>query len=108
VTGNRSLDEFADVEVEGEADEPENADVDADEASKESSVDSADETDVVTNGDDDAESSPDLVVTDEELAPPTSTYRFSPDGCACEACGETVQERWRDGDRFVCEGCKEW
>lgn len=36
------------------------------------------------------------------------TYRWSPDGDDCPACGRHVERRWRDGDRFVCADCKEW
>ena len=39
---------------------------------------------------------------------PRATYRWSPDGDDCPACGATVERRWRDGDRFVCADCKEW
>ncbi|WP_336360723.1 DUF7573 domain-containing protein [Haladaptatus sp. ZSTT2] len=43
-----------------------------------------------------------------EIAPATSTYAWSPEGAACEACGEVVERRWRDGDELVCESCKSW
>ena len=35
------------------------------------------------------------------------TYEWRP-GVDCEACGATVDRRWRDGDARVCAECKEW
>ncbi len=40
--------------------------------------------------------------------PAQSTVAFDPDGAACEACGATVQRRWRDDGALVCGDCKEW
>jgi formylmethanofuran dehydrogenase subunit E len=43
--------------------------------------------------------------------PATPTMRWSPDGAACAACGETVTRRWRASaadDDYVCADCKEW
>jgi hypothetical protein len=40
--------------------------------------------------------------------PLRTTYRWSPDGDDCPACGARVERRWRDGERFVCADCKEW
>jgi formamidopyrimidine-DNA glycosylase len=37
-----------------------------------------------------------------------STYGWTPDGTACESCGETVNRRWRDERQFVCADCKPW
>ena len=51
----------------------------------------------------DAENSP---KTDTE--PAQSTYAWSPTGESCEACGTTVERRWRDDGILVCEDCKEW
>jgi hypothetical protein len=36
------------------------------------------------------------------------TCEWTPGGAACEACGATVERRWRDGDARVCVDCKEW
>jgi hypothetical protein len=44
----------------------------------------------------------------DEVEPPTTTYRWTPDGAACEECGAAVERRWRDGNAFVCGNCKEW
>jgi hypothetical protein len=38
-------------------------------------------------------------------AEPTATWRA--DG-ACEACGATVERRWRDDGALVCVDCKGW
>lgn len=35
------------------------------------------------------------------------TYEWRP-AVDCEACGATVDRRWRDGDARVCADCKEW
>ena len=42
------------------------------------------------------------------VEPASPTYRFSPDGRACDACGEGVQRLWADDGRLVCESCKPW
>ena len=42
------------------------------------------------------------------VRPAESTMDWTPGGAACEACGTSVERRWRDGDRLVCAGCKEW
>ncbi|WP_338727051.1 hypothetical protein [Haladaptatus sp. DJG-WS-42] len=51
---------------------------------------------------------PDPKATTETVTPATATYTWSPDGAACESCGEVVKRRWRDGDVLVCESCKSW
>jgi len=40
--------------------------------------------------------------------PAAITMAFVPGGAPCEACGASVQRRWRDGDALVCADCKEW
>lgn len=46
---------------------------------------------------------------DEKPAEPaTSTYQWSPDGPACDRCGDAVDQRWRDDDAMVCGKCKDW
>ena len=47
-------------------------------------------------------------VESDTVTPATPTYRFAPDGAACDACGTTVQKRWHDDGAFVCTDCKEW
>lgn len=44
----------------------------------------------------------------ERVEPATPTYRFAPDGAACDACDEVVQKRWHDEGQFVCADCKAW
>lgn len=36
------------------------------------------------------------------------TYLWTPEGAACERCGETAARRWRCGDDVVCSTCKTW
>ena len=63
-------------------------------------------------GGDDADPLPDASAVD----PATPTYRWTPEGAACESCGCVVERRWVDGDgaddhdapAFVCDDCKEW
>ena len=133
MSGNRSLDEFggagagegseeegaggqpagaAGAEEASEANEevaetnegaPEADDVEAEAAAEPASTESG--------ADVDAERAAGFEETDGDDAtpePPASTYVWSPDGGACEACGATVEERWRDGEALVCAGCKEW
>ncbi|MFB6141137.1 MAG: hypothetical protein ABEJ26_11970 [Halosimplex sp.] len=40
--------------------------------------------------------------------PAESTYAWSGDGGVCDACGGTVERRWRSDDGLVCPDCKEW
>jgi len=71
--------------------------------------------------DDGEESSPDAdpepeTGTETESEEPTTepakqgpaTSRWTPDGEACEACGETVTRLWDDDGRRVCRSCKQW
>ena len=37
-----------------------------------------------------------------------TTYAWSPAGAPCQACGSTVDRRWRDDGALVCENCKDW
>ncbi|EJN58325.1 DUF7573 domain-containing protein [Halogranum rubrum] len=90
---DRSLDDFAGSGV----------DVDEDE----------DETDDVAIAEPDAPGTGDATDTDDAVetdavAPATPTYRFDPDGAACDGCDEVVQKRWHDDGQFVCADCKEW
>lgn len=42
------------------------------------------------------------------VRPARSTMDWTPGGADCEACGASAERRWRDGERLVCEACKEW
>ncbi|WP_435196129.1 DUF7573 domain-containing protein [Natronomonas sp. EA1] len=44
----------------------------------------------------------------ETVEPAKPTYDWSPEGTECEACGETVEKRWRDDEGMVCGECKGW
>ena len=46
-------------------------------------------------------------VTDLEVRPAEPTMAWA-DDANCEACGVAAERRWRDGDRMVCDACKEW
>lgn len=45
--------------------------------------------------------------TDLEVHPAEPTMAWAADA-NCEACGGAAERRWRDGDRMVCDACKEW
>jgi hypothetical protein len=45
---------------------------------------------------------------DAAVEPAVSTYRSALDGRACDGCGGSVTELWRDGDALVCPDCKQW
>ncbi|WP_254546178.1 DUF7573 domain-containing protein [Halomarina pelagica] len=57
---------------------------------------------------DDSPSAPDGLPAGLPLRPAAATMAWTPGGAPCEACEERVERRWRDGDRLVCEACKEW
>lgn len=57
-------------------------------------------------GDDAAETSE--AATDLEVRPARPTMAWTAGGADCEACGRSVERRWRDGERMVCGACKEW
>lgn len=95
---NRSLDDFTggdgSDEDEVEAEPAPAADASEPEQTEEPETEASEE---------DAEE-PTLTV--EEAVP---TYDFSPNGAACESCGETVETRWQDPDAgMVCGECKRW
>ncbi|SDN01052.1 hypothetical protein SAMN04487949_3154 [Halogranum gelatinilyticum] len=50
----------------------------------------------------------DGTVETDTVDPATPTYRFDPDGAACDECGESVEKRWHDDGQFVCADCKDW
>lgn len=72
------------------------------------------------NGDDASKGEPAAAATAEAVDEPTFTYTSTPDGAECDACSETVEERWHAGeggtaehpdlspDALVCPDCKEW
>ncbi len=44
----------------------------------------------------------------DAVDPATPTYRWTPEGAACESCGAVAERRWEDDGAFVCDDCKEW
>jgi len=46
--------------------------------------------------------------TAEPATQEPATARWTPDGEACEDCGETVTRLWDDDGRRVCRSCKHW
>ena len=111
MSGNRSLDEFAGAEPDDSepADEPPAA---TDEPAAEAGSDDG----ATTHESDQPSPAADANPPDADANPPdadavdrpTSTYAWSPDGAPCDACGATVDERWRDDQGLVCADCKEW
>ncbi|ELZ96523.1 hypothetical protein C440_05228 [Haloferax mucosum ATCC BAA-1512] len=61
-------------------------------------------------GDDTLETaeSPTADANDDRDVSTLATYRWTPDGTTCPACGDTVEKRWLDGDEYVCIECKDW
>ena len=96
---NRSLDEFLAGDSEG--DEPEDAPAEPAEGTP-ASDEAAPEPEEATP-EPDAEAA-----EDEPVEPMAVTVVWSADGGVCEACGSSVEERWRDGDAMVCGDCKAW
>lgn len=37
-----------------------------------------------------------------------TTFAWSPDALACEACGDQTHRRWRTDAGFVCPDCVDW
>lgn len=37
-----------------------------------------------------------------------TTFAWTPDSRACEACGDQTQRRWRTDAGFVCPDCVDW
>ena len=129
MTRDRSLDEFFggdggadDSETESAGDGDENGDgvVDADAGEIESAEDTENAGDDA-GGADDAADAVDTLPDAADVDPATPTYRWTPEGAACESCGRVVERRWAadesddsddsdDGDAvaFVCDDCKEW
>lgn len=92
------------VEVAGDASDDGAADVADDD--DDAVADNASVSDGATAGDD---ATPDDAASpDSSPDPATATYRWSSESAACPDCGDAVERRWRDDDRFVCVDCKEW
>ena len=118
MTENRSLDDFfaaADAEdgdATGDSDSADSGVGESDPAASAAADESA--SAASTAGDEPPEESPSEPLPDESAPAdstsdkPTATYRWSPSGRDCPACGETVERQWRDGDEFVCADCKAW
>lgn len=43
----------------------------------------------------------------DDVEPASATARWAAE-MECPDCGTTEGRLWRDGDQFVCTGCKEW
>lgn len=124
---NRSLDDFF-----GGDDEDDERDAAADDetgAGESGADEPAEPGDGSVKGTDDESEEPAAAVTDADgmeaetpdeegddtdeptltVEPATPTYDFSPDGAACESCGDTVRTRWHDEEQgMVCSDCKLW
>jgi hypothetical protein len=85
VSRDRSLEEFAGGSADGGPDTGEDAETDTGER----------------DGTIERESGP-------GVDPLVSTYRWTPTGEDCAACGARVEARWRMDGAFVCVDCKEW
>ncbi|MFC7167041.1 DUF7573 domain-containing protein [Halospeciosus flavus] len=44
----------------------------------------------------------------DDTEPAETTHAFDADGSECEACGATVERRWRQDGDLVCPDCKRW
>ncbi|MFB6096848.1 MAG: hypothetical protein ABEJ74_05630 [Haloferacaceae archaeon] len=122
MTGDRTLDDFlGDAGASPEEDDEEAAGDEEGAAGIDDSDGEADGDDDADNGDLDANDDDDVHDGDvagnddgeastepSSVDPAVATYRWSPDGAVCEACGETVDRRWLDGESYVCAACKEW
>jgi len=62
--------------------------------------------DTTPDAEDDGGDAPTVDAADVD--PAVSTYAWSDDDATCDACGEPVERRWRDGDQLVCSDCKDW
>ena len=98
---DRSLDDFAAADDDGDEesaeagpDDPETGSADAADPS-----DAADATDAADTTDS---------VDERGVDPAVATSTWHADGAECDRCGERVERRWREGDAFVCAGCASW
>lgn len=88
MTGNRSLDDFADGSPAADPGESEEEEATAEDApGVERSANRGAHTDI---------------------EPIESTYDWSPGGAPCASCGASVEERWRSEKGLVCPECKVW
>jgi len=100
-----SLDDFLGGES-SEQSEAEPAEETADETGPSDTGESTATVEPETGTGDDAE--PDAATDTDDVEPAGTTYAWSDEGTTCESCGETVERRWRQDDRLVCPGCKDW
>lgn len=56
----------------------------------------------------DDETEPDPAAATDTVEPAATTYAWSGEGTACEACGEVVERRWQQEGGLVCIECKDW
>jgi len=105
------LDEFAGRSTAAEEETPDGED----EGSLDQVGDSSDEPaedapsgPMVESGVDERTDSDGVATEIEDVQPVASTYAWSPEGGPCAACGEHVEERWREGEELVCVDCKAW
>ena len=96
MTEDRSLDDFAGADDDGDeesteagSDDAENGSVDAENGS----VDAADASDSAD---------------ERGVDPAVATSTWHADGAECGRCGERVERRWREEDAFVCADCASW
>lgn len=127
MAGNHSLDDFLDGGDDAESEAMSGASGSTEPAEPAESVDVADAVDVaeaVDGGNDDqavatagpgaGTESAALDAINGTADPAEITYDWSPEGAACDACGEPVERRWRAGEgaddpaAMVCGDCKDW
>lgn len=92
MSGDRSLDEFVPSVQESDDESGQEAEA-AGESGEETENEHSDESE-----------------TDGQAAvdPAESTYAWTPSGATCDACGASVERRWRDEGALVCGDCKSW
>ncbi|WP_336024395.1 DUF7573 domain-containing protein [Halobellus salinisoli] len=110
---DRSLDEFAEASTDESTETSTDESADTAEECDSGIQADADDSDVQADAGDTA-GQPDRDDTDGQVddaldvEPASSTYRWSPEGVECAACGRVVDRLWSDGDEHVCIDCKEW
>ncbi|WP_336358552.1 DUF7573 domain-containing protein [Haloarcula sp. CGMCC 1.6347] len=65
----------------------------------------------ISAGDDTTETeseAPDSGASTDAVDPAVTTYAWSPEGAACDECGEVVERRWTQDGLLVCGACKCW
>jgi len=116
---DRSLDEFLDVDGDGEAD-PDGADSgdpaepsrrdDAGGSGEHSRSDTDDGGQAVERtGETDDGDSNELSASEADVpAEQPGISRYDPAGIECPVCAATVRRLWHDDDSLVCRNCKDW